>query len=89
MVLVEITKRAREYGYVFWKSTQDGEMAELLKSRDSIDVVFMNADHGKKRIDWRYRRISLGWRWTKPLPRSVKYFVLKVSAANKLEIQCR
>jgi hypothetical protein len=89
VVEVDITKRARQYGYVFWKYRQDEEIAELLGKRKAVDVVFMNADHGEKNIDWQHRRISLGWRWTRSLPESKKVFVLKMSKSNKLEIQCR
>lgn len=89
MVEVEITKRARQYGYVFWKRRQDEAMAKLLRNKKAVDVVFMNANHGKKNVDWRYRRISVGWRWTRPLPESKKVFVLKMSKSNELEIQCR
>jgi hypothetical protein len=89
MVEVEITKRARQYGYVFWKYRQNDAMSKLLGNRDAVDVVFMNADQGTKNIDWRYRRISIGWRWTRPLPESMKVFVLKMSKSQKLEIQCR
>ena len=89
VVTVEFTKRARQYGYVFWKYRQDDAMAELLGNRDTVNVVFMNANHGKKKIDWRYRRISLGWRWTRFLPESKKVLILKMSKPNELEIQCR
>jgi len=89
MVEVEITERARRYGYVFWKIRQDEEMAALLGKREAVDVTFMNAEHGKKKIDWKYRRISIGWRWTRSLPESKKVFILKFSKSNRLEIQCR
>jgi hypothetical protein len=89
VVELEITDRARQYGYVFWKHHQDEAMAGLLGKRSVVDVVFMNAHHGKKNIDWQHRRISLGWRWTRALPESDKVFVLKMSKSNKLEIQCR
>jgi len=89
MVEVTITERARRFGYIFWPFRQDQEMATLLGERSAVEVVFMNADHGKKKIDWRYRRISIGWRWTRPLPESKKVFVLKMSKPNTLEIQCR
>jgi len=89
MVEVEITQRSRRYGYVFWKSCQDEEMAALLGKREVVEVTFMNAEHGKKKIDWQYRRISIGWRWTRSLPESKRAFILKISKSNRLEIQCR
>ncbi len=89
MVEIEITERARKYGYVFWKTHQDGDMSVLLGKRDRVDVVFMKADHGNKKIDWKNRRISVGWRWTRSLTESKKIFVLKMSKSNKLEIKCR
>lgn len=86
---IEITKRARQYGYIFWRRNQDEDMSRLLGKRDTVELLFMNAEHGKKNIDWRYRRISIGWRWTRSLPLSAKVFVLKISKSNKLEVQCR
>ena len=64
-------------------------MSDLLGKREAVEVVFMNAPHGKKKIDWRWRRISIGWRWTRPLPEAKKVFVLKMTKANTLEIECR
>lgn len=89
MVEIDITDRARKYGYVFWRQAQDEEMSKLLGKRAAVNVVFMAAEHGKKKIDWRYRRISIGRRWTRLLSPSKKAFVLKMSKSNKLEIQCQ
>lgn len=89
MVKVDITDRAKKYGYVFWRKAQDEAMSSLLGKREAVDVVFMNAEHGKKKIDWRHRRISIGWRWTRKLPQSKQVFVLKMSKQNKLVIQCQ
>jgi hypothetical protein len=89
MVEVALTERIRKYGYLYWKRRQDDEISNLLGQRASVDVVFMNADHGRKRIDWQYRRISIGWRWTRALPESKKVLVLKLSKDGTLDIQCR
>ena len=89
MVELEITKRTRNYGYVYWNAYQDEEMSKLFGKRNIIDVVFMGAEHGAKKIDWKYRRISIGVRWIRSLPESKKVFVLEILKANKLEIQCR
>lgn len=89
VIQIAITDRSKKYGYVFWPRAQDDEMSALLGKRDTVDVVFMNAEHGEKKIDWQYRRISIGWRWIRSLPESKKVFVLKMSTPNKLEIQCR
>jgi len=89
MVEIEITERARRYGYVFWMKRQDEEMAALLGAKGAVEVTFMGADHGKKNIDWQHRRVSIGWRWTKSLPKSTKVFILNMSKSNRLEIQCR
>jgi hypothetical protein len=88
-VELEIKPRARRYGYLYWGRQQDVEMSRLLGKRDAIDIIFMGASHGQKRIDWKYRRISIGWRWTRSLPQSKKVFLLHVSKFNKLEIECR
>jgi len=89
MVEIEISDRARKYGYIFWPRKQDKEMSNLLGRRDAVSVVFLNAEHGRKNIDWKHRRISIGYRWTQSLSASKTTFLLELSKANKLEIQCR
>jgi hypothetical protein len=88
MVEIEITDRAKKFGYVFWKRKHDQDMSRLLGKRIAVDVIFRNADHGKKIIDWKNRRISIGYRWTRSLDKSMKIFVLNMSK-KKLEIECR
>ena len=90
MVKIDITDRAKKYGYVFWRKAQDEAMSSLLGKREAVGVVFMNAEHGKKKIDWRipadFNRLALGER-TSRNPNRV--FVLKMSKQNKLVIQCQ
>ena len=47
MVEVEIAKRATQCGYVLWKRRQDHDMSKLLGRKETVDLVFMNADHGQ------------------------------------------
>ena len=90
MVEVEITDRARKWGYLIWKSSQDNDIASLLGAdRVTIEVTFMDVARGMKKIDWKYRRISLGSNLTRNIPASNKIFTLKLSSPSKLEIHCR
>ena len=75
---IAIIPRARRFGYLIWPAAIDNEMKLLMGNRDHIELVFDKAAHGEKRIDWRYRRISIGWRWTRLMPESRKYFNLSV-----------
>ena len=89
LVELKILDRGKTYGYLYWTKSQDKKMRSLLDGLDRVQIIFRNADHGEKRIDWRYRRISLGQRWTRQIPASMKLFVLKMSSPNSLKISCK
>ena len=87
---IEITQRVRQYGYFIWKKSQDEKMINLLgDGRAKVHLIFDNAILGEKNVDWKNRRISIGWRWTRALPEAKKYFVVSFQKPNTLEIKCR
>jgi hypothetical protein len=67
MVVVLLTNRAREYGYIIWGKQQDESVKEELGSISEVDLVLNGKEIGKKRIDWKGRRISMGYRHTRHL----------------------
>lgn len=75
---IVIIPRARKFGYLIWPVAIDNEVKSLMGDRDHIELVFNKDARGEKRIDWKYRRISIGWRWTRLMPESHKYFNLSV-----------
>lgn len=75
-VEIPITERARKYGYVIWRKNQDSEVRALLGDAKSIDLCG-DIDQRSKNVDWKQRRISITYKFTRGLPKSVKRFRLK------------
>ena len=65
---INITKSARRYGYIIWNSSNEGPLKKMLDGKDYVQVKFNGVDLGRKRIDWKYHRISLGYKITIVLP---------------------
>ncbi len=64
---IKITKGARQYGYLIWNSQIEETIEEMLRGLDSVPVKFNGFILGEKRIDWKYHRISLGYKLTRAL----------------------
>lgn len=88
-VIIPITKRAREYGYVIWKKNNDLQMRQLLGKREEISVILFGGKHGTKRVDWKYGRISIGYRWTRQIEEEKINFILRINRRGELEITCK
>lgn len=87
MCVIEIADRARKYGYIYWNSVQDDEMAQLLGRKSQVKVTFNKTDIGIKRIDWANRRISVGYRQTQDLAKDIKNFQLSLLKDGSLEVK--
>lgn len=83
-----ILNRARKWGYIFWKKENDLDVRNYLKEIDEVNVIFEGKEIGKKRIDWNYRRISIGWKNTRNLAPDKKEFVLTLYKDGRLVVKC-
>ena len=88
-ITIPILDRSRKFGYVVWKKNQDFAIQVQLKYLKEAEVIFENKNLGKKKIDWKFRRISIGWRHTRPLPQSKKSYILTLGKDTKLSIKCQ
>ena len=86
---IPLTERARQYGYLIWPKKADPDIRNLLGDKETIEVVFDGRELGRKRIDWRYRRISVGPRNTRPLPEETTTITLSVGPAGRLAVTTR
>lgn len=84
-----ITDRAREYGYVFWDKKTDQMLRDFLGERDSVSVWFNSTFIGERKIDFKYRRISVGYRFTRGLPLKFTKFVLELDMNGALKVSCQ
>lgn len=65
---IHITKGARQYGYLIWNNKMDTDIEKMLTGLTVVDVCFNGFNLGKKNIDRKYHRISLGYKLTRALP---------------------
>lgn len=63
-----ITKGARQYGYLIWNNKTNSDIEKMLNGLQDVRVNFNGFDLGKKNIDRKYHRISLGYKLTRALP---------------------
>ena len=88
---IPITKSARQFGYVIWPPHLNDQVDALLGGASKVHLHFKGADLGQKNVDWRYRRISIGYRWTRRLPNEVSEYVLTLADkdTSKLIVECQ
>ncbi len=75
-MILAITKSARQFGYVIWSSMKDADMQALIGNRTAVPVSINGLSIGVKTVDWRYHRISVGYKFTRGLPETAKTFKL-------------
>jgi len=85
---IPILDRARKWGFIVWKKENDIKLSNYIKDINEVEVVFEDKELGKKRIDWRLRRISIGWKLTRSIPIEKKEFILTLSKDGRLVVKC-
>ena len=86
---IPIYKRSRRYGYIYWTYVLDDQVKAFFGGANSVDVIFENVELGKKKIDWKYRRVSVGWSRTRSLPTQVSTYHLTFAKDGKLKVRCK
>lgn len=82
---IMITKSARQFGYLIWTGKTEPAIKKLLGDRTSIEVSLNGLSIGVKSIDWKYHRISIGYKFTRALPEMAQYYSLALNN-NVLEV---
>ena len=88
-IIIPIYERSRKYGYVFWKKQMDTKVESFLGNIDKAEIWFENSFLGEKKIDWKFRRISVGYVRTRALSNKVSDFLLKFDKKGVLKITCQ
>lgn len=81
-VRVPITDRARRFGYLFWPASEDVAVERLLGDSTHVEVEFCGEPLGRKRVDRKHRRISVGTRQTARLPDDAREFRLRLGGGR-------
>ena len=87
--MIPISERARKYGYVIWPKKLDRDVRALLGDVDTLAVVMDGRSLGEKRVDWKYRRISVGQSNTRVIAPGRSSFDLTAPNVGTLQIISR
>lgn len=89
-VRIPISERARKYGYIIWPKRLDEALKDLLgEDTESAEVVFDGTILGRKRIDWKHRRISVGPSRTASIDAGVSEYELASSRVGHIDVSLR
>lgn len=66
---IYITKSSRQFGYLIWNEKTDADIEKMLAGLNEVNICFNGFYLGKKNIDRKYHRISLGYKLTRALPK--------------------
>lgn len=86
MLILPITTRARNYGYVIWPKQFDALMQSELRGAEEVNVYFNDSFIGKKTVDWQRRRISIGYSCTRTLPSTKIAYRITFESPKKLTV---
>lgn len=75
---VLITKSARKFGYIIWNKKTSVEINKMLGGKTEIEVIFNGFVLGTKPIDWKYHRISIGYKFTRTLPENAHFYYIEL-----------
>lgn len=89
MITITITKSAKYFGYIIWSKQQNSQIVKLLNGVKKIRLFFNNIDLGEKNVDWKYHRISIGYRLTRGIPENTENYILTLKENNILKVNCK
>jgi len=75
---VSIRKSSRDYGYIFWKQSQDEDAKRFFGELTKIEMWIDGSHIGEKLIDWRARRIFVGVKCIRNIAKNASIFHLEL-----------
>lgn len=89
-VLLPIMPNAKKYGYITWNGKVEEKIKELLNNASEVNVTFDSRQIGKKNVDWKYKRISVGSKKTNNVSlTSTQYELAYDPTTNNLTIKVK
>lgn len=73
----------------FGATFANAKVHAILENRDTVCVLFGGRDLGERRVDWKYRRISVGPRATQGMDQDVSVFELPLLDDGSLQVTWR
>jgi hypothetical protein len=84
-----ILNRTRQWGYIFWNLENDLAVRDYLKGFNELEILFEDKNLGKKKVDWKFRRISIGPAVARNIPPTKSEFVLSLNKGGGLVVKCQ
>lgn len=69
-----------------WYKREDPLIRELIGDQAEVSLYFNGSFMGSKKIDWKNRRISIGYKWTRMIPDDHLNYVVSVEGNNKMHV---
>lgn len=79
------TATARKYGYVLWSKHHDTAVRGLLGGAGEVNLTLPGNIQQHKAVDWKHRRISVGYSVTRGLPATVT--TVRLSAPSRGQVR--
>ncbi len=82
-ISLEIKKRNRDFGIITWPYAYDFEIKTMFDQQEIIDIEFGNKNFIRRKVSYKYRRISIGKKRLQSLDKKKNFILTK----NKDRIQ--
>ena len=81
-----ISERGRRYGYIIWPASLDRQVSELFGPVAEVDMIFNARPCGRRRVDWKWRRISVGRSLTGSIPKGARTYRMRKTDQGSVEV---
>lgn len=85
---IPLTERCRKYGYVYWTKELDSTVTKFFAGKKRVTVVLDQYLLGDKKIDLKFRRISIGAVRAQGISKECDTFRLSLEKDGKLRVEC-
>ncbi len=86
---IPILGRSRKYAYLYWNSLHDDAVQKFFGNKTKGGFWFCGRFLGEKNIDIRHRRVYIGTKVMKQIPRDASEFVLILKKDGRIMITFR
>jgi len=81
-----LTATGRKYGYIMWSKNHEPDLRALVGPEDYVTLVLPSGMEKRQHVDWKHRRISLSYSFTRALPEAIQTIHLKGAAPGRFEV---
>lgn len=86
---LKITNTARRFGYITWSKKETEQIEKILAGAETVFVILNGLNLSEKRVDRRFNRISLGYKFTRALPANHKTYSLTAAVGQERTIDIK